>query len=309
MKRLWRKFRKKPYYKLVIIILLILLVSPFAYAVSRYVLDIVNDYYLASKNFYFNSNRLKEENPLYSINNWSGVGNFDIEISVNSNKNYLLGSETDVVYTVSYTCPVDVICSSSKAGGTIYQSTGTDNFNISITPTRMFDDGETVNIHVSAVSVSPYVKEISADFMITVGKRGLSYTIDDTVNSPYLLVNITNALTYYTVKEAFSSYQIGDQIDSTVYKALSPINKAKCISALITLEFDPTVIVLDTTSSLLNIATYNDVVINGVNYIDEITFPIDAMSSQDVRFYKINATMDYTYPVQNVTPVVIFSVE
>ena len=304
---MFNKIKTKKYFKPLIILIAIALIVPIGYTVSRYVMNVLKDYYIESKNFYFNSNRLKEDNPMYLINNWSGVGTFTIDISLNSNKNHILASDFDVSYNLSYTCSQDVICSSDKNSGVIYTATHTDNVIISITPTRAFDDGESVIINVSATSTSPYVETISADFKIVVGKRGIAYTIDDQADRPYLLVSITNAIAEYNVIEAFGGYLVGDKIDSRTYRALSSVNKAKCVSITVELSFDPNEIVLDTTNSIRGLNTLNTQTVNGVSYISHISFPMEALTSSEIRFYKLDYTEDYTYPFGSVTPVVTFS--
>ena len=302
--KLLKVFKKKPYFKPVVLTVLIALILPMGISLSRFVLEIIRANYLESKNFYFNSNRLKKNNPLYKINNWSGVGNFPLEITVNSSKNNLLSTASDITYNITYTCSNDVICSSSKTNGVIYQATHTDSFSISITPTRVFEENEVVSVHVEATSVAPYTEMISADFQIIVGKKGISYTIDDEINRPYLLVSITNALTSYEVKEAFASYSVGAIIDDVTYRSFAPANQSKCVSAYIELTFDPREVVIDTTSSVLSIGTSQSEIIGGVSYINQVTFPINAMTSKEVRFYKIEHSADYSYPYVNQTPVV-----
>ena len=297
-------FRQKPYFKPVIIIVLISIILPLGISLSRFVMQVIRDNYLESKNFYFNSNRLKKDNPLYKINNWSGVGNFPLDITVNSYKNNLLATTADITYEISYTCPLDVVCTSDKNNGIIYQATHTDNFSILITPTRVFEENETIAVHVEATSTAPYVETIAADFQIVVGKKGITYTIDDEVGRPYLLVSITNALTSYQVIENFASYQVGDVIDDMTYRGLNAGDQNKCVSAYIELSFDPRVVVLDTTSSLLSIGSHQVEVINGVSYINQVTFPIKAMTSKEVRFYKTAHTQDYSYPFVNQNPII-----
>ena len=54
---------------------------------------------------------------------------------------------------------------------------------------------------------------------------------------------------------------------------------------------------LDNTSesyqNALNITTE---AINGKSYINSITLPIEAISSVDLRLYKVDTSQDYTYP-------------
>ena len=39
--------------------------------------------------------------------------------------------------------------------------------------------------------------------------------------------------------------------------------------------------------------------INGYTYVNSITIEIDASSSADLRFYKVDVSKDYTYPNGN----------
>ena len=77
---------------------------------------------------------------------------------------------------------------------------------------------------------------------------------------------------------------------------LDDISKQNCISKYIKLSFDPGVILVDTTSSILDNATFGYKTINDVSYIKEVTFPIDALSSKELKFYKLDPSLNYTYP-------------
>ena len=307
MKKTIHKYLKKTHVKIICIIVVLFMLSPVIYSFSRYIANIVNDYYLESKNFYFNSNRVKQSGSLYKINNWTGVGDFSLDISVNSRKNAIHASDFDITYNVTYTCPADVICTLNKNSGTIYHATNDDDFRLTITPQRAFNDGESVTVHIAAISQSPYIKKIEADFQMIVGKRGVTYEITDETNRPYLMVAITNAITSYKIITAFDSYSVGDEIDMSVYRALSDVNKAKCASAIIMLSFDPNIVLLDTTSSVLNNATTQTQLINGVSYVREITFKVDAMSSYEVRFYKKTPSANYSYHGTGGPPIITFN--
>ena len=50
-----------------------------------------------------------------------------------------------------------------------------------------------------------------------------------------------------------------------------------------------------------------DVTVNGVAYISTITFDVDPMSSNVVRFYKLDVSEDYTYPHNNDPSVITFN--
>jgi hypothetical protein len=70
------------------------------------------------------------------------------------------------------------------------------------------------------------------------------------------------------------------------------------------LRFDPTVVLLDMTSEIYQNAVSNGYTIgqqqiNGYDYVKEISFKIDAMSSMAVKFYKVDVSQNYTYPGVN----------
>ena len=89
---------------------------------------------------------------------------------------------------------------------------------------------------------------------------------------------------------------------------MSAENKAKCKSALITLSFNPNDVVLDMTSEYFQNATnYTTTTINGNEYINSVTFNVEAISSAQVKFYKIDASRNYTYPITNNSSIINFS--
>lgn len=290
-----------------ILLLLLVLLFPFGVTFSRYVGDWFYQHYLEAQQFYFNSDKLTTKTPLYRINNWSGIGEFKLQIDINSIANNLLKSEMDIDYTIEYYCQSDVICNASKDKGIIYAASNKDNFELTITPQREFKDGESTTIEVYATSISPYKKRIGATFMISVGKQGISYEIIDSKNSPYLKLNITNSISSYKVKTAFGSYQVGDELDEAIYVTLPKEDQEKCYSAIITIAFDPNVILLDTTESIIQEAIVKTTAIDSVDYINEMIFDVDALSSTEIRFYKVNVEEDYSFPLGTTDSVITVS--
>lgn len=274
---------------------------------GRYVYKEIRNFYLASRNFYFNSDKLKENMARYQIDNWSGVDSFSVTINMNSLKNNKVGSDSDITYDVEFSCSTNADCVSTKTSGVILSSDNTDYFVITITPNVALQEGDAVTLYVKANATSPYTKEISGFFTINVGVPGLSYEISDKANRPYLALDITNTLDYYKVITAFGSYAVGDKLDIGTYLSLSDSEKNNCASAIITLRFDPNIVLLDMTSSAY-LKSFNQATttINGYEYISEISFKIDALSSEVVNFYKDDTTIDYTFPFVN--PVSIIGV-
>ena len=68
----------------VLIILFIILILGFAY--GRYLYNIINNYILETKAFYFNSSVLGINNNKYLVNNWDGVNSYTLTINVNNDR-------------------------------------------------------------------------------------------------------------------------------------------------------------------------------------------------------------------------------
>ena len=293
-KEIFNIYNKK---RILIVFLIVIAFIPFGITFSRYVSDKVNDFYTRTKEFYFNADKLSLNNPVFSVDNWSGVDNYTITVNMNSRYNNLLATSYDIGYDISYTCSENAICSLSKNEGVIYSSTNSDYFNLIVTPNGQLKTGDKVSIEITATSKTAYTKVIKGRFNLVVGKENISYEIVDSVDSPYLELNITNTLSYYNVKEVFDTYLVGNKINIDTYLSLSDVNKNKCYSSTITLSFNPNVVVLDLTdSNYLKATNVNTQTLNTYNYVSGITFNLDAISSTRVRFYKKDITQNYTYP-------------
>ncbi len=168
---------------------------------------------------------------------------------------------------------------------------------MTITPNQQLKTGDKVTVEIEATSTSGYQKTIKGKFILVVGQEKLTYQITDKTEEPYMELRITNTLPYYIVDQAFDEYTVNQRIDIDKYLALSDEKKAKCHSAIVTVSFDPEKILIDNTSeSYINSTEIKTTQINGKTYIKEITLAIDAISSKDIRFYKVDVSKDYTYP-------------
>ncbi len=275
---------------------------------SRYVKQIIENYITRTERFYFNSDKLTEDNKQFEVNYWSGVDPYTINITVNSLDNNLRGALIDIDYTITCEADSGLSCSLSQSSGTISHTTNTDSFSVVARPTRNFSDGESASIRVVATTSEPYEKQLSAVFTFVVGSYGLSYKIEDNANQPYLEAIISNTVDYYRVIVPFGSYTYNQEIAADVYNALAPADKAKCASAVITLSFDPDEVRLDMTNYYYqNRMSQQIEPIGGFDYVNEFTFGIKAQTSVNIKFYKLDTTLDYTYPIINSTPVVEFS--
>ena len=79
-----KKFNKKKYY---IILGIVLLLSLVTVSFGRYIYNDIRNFYLSTKSFYFNSDKLTVNRRIYQIDNWDGVGDFDVTFNMNSIKN------------------------------------------------------------------------------------------------------------------------------------------------------------------------------------------------------------------------------
>lgn len=284
---------------LLIMAILICIIS-FIVIFGRYLTNNVNDFFVRSKEFYFYSDKLEEDTAVFQVDNWSGVDDYVITVNMNSRKNNLKVASYDIGYTISYTCSDNAICQLSKTEGIIYSNNNSDYFNLTITPNRQLETGDKVVVEIEAKSTAKYQKTLKGKFTLVVGKEKLSYQITDKPQNPYMELSLTNTLSYYIVNEAFGNYSVNNKIDIDTYLALTEENKAKCSSAIVTISFNPEQVLLDITnesySKAKNIETTT---VNGKTYINKFTILIDAISSTDLRFYKVDVSKDYTYPNGN----------
>ncbi len=292
----------------IIILIMIILLLPLGITFSRYVIENIKNYLMEANNFFFNSDKLVEGGITYGINNWGGGTYIDIQFQLNNHKNNILTSDADIVYTVEADCDeTKVTCVLSSESGVIQVAEKTDEFLLRVTPIVEFQDNQSISVTLTANATSPYEKELSATFVITVGRRGIDYEIRDEEWRAYLMFNVTNSLETIIAKEAFGTYAVGDPVTLTAYQALSAADKAKCASIIVTLSFDPADVILDTTSEIMKEATFHTRTYQGVSYIDQVTFAMDQLQSQEVRFYKRDISIDYSYPQTQSTPVITFS--
>ncbi len=293
-----RKIKKIRFLRIALFILFAIFLTYGITTSAKYVTDRITSYYLRSKNFYFSSNLLDKTNPTYQIGTWSGVGEFDISFDLYSKENDYLFSESDITYEVSYTKSADVNATINKATGTLYSqdTEHSDKIIITVIPQRVFVENESVTVSVLAKSTSPYKKEIRATFVYIVGQEGVSYSIQDEANSNYMFLKVTNDIDYCTVITAFGDYSVNDHISDSDYRDLTSTQQLNCVSQYITLQYNPSDILIDSTSAVLEHATYTTTTINSISHLNSITFAIAPNSTVSIKYYKINPTANNTYP-------------
>ena len=117
----------------------------------------------------------------------------------------------------------------------------------------------------------------------------------DASGEKYLTLELTNSRPYYEVEQAFQSYQVGDIISLDTYQNLSDTEKSYCVSARVSISFDPNQILLDMTDPtyLANKDTQTLTTINSYQYVTGFTFEMDATSNTKIIFYKPNIADNY----------------
>lgn len=322
----------------IIIQLFIRIIVPGVVTFSRFVYKKGKNFYFNSKSFYFNSDKLSEDDSArFESDNWSGADTYSVTVNMNSRKNINEVCKENINYNIKADCKVfdkndneqkgdlvDFVIaetlmkdydSNQGIDRTIFTDTNKSSFDFSISlkPNVTLQNGDYVFVTITTTSTSPYEKTLRGTFKIIIGKPGMSYQIEDQAFSPYLNVIVTNTRNYYTVDTAFGGHKVGSTLEISEYLALSDADKEKCHSMFIELEFDPTEIILDTTSSAYLEAKEKSLVryktISETNaetnetkeyeYANYIKFKIDAEESKVIKFYKKVASNDYTYPNTN----------
>ncbi len=265
---------------LIMIFVVIIYVAPKFISSAKYVYNKVNEHYLSSKDFYFKSDKLSKEGVEYKVtNNWSGAEPYTITINMSSKKNDKAFTESDIDYGITCTCSSNVTYTLSKTTSTIVGSknhgVNQDSFTVSISPANgnALNEGAEAWVLVKAKSTSPYSLELTGKLIIGVGTSDIFYEIIDFANQPYFTVNITNS---------------------------------QNVGANVTLMYNPTYVLLDMTDRYyINSVTSATQQINNYAYLNSITAYVGSLSTTSVKFYKIDATQNYSYlSGSNQTPMV-----
>jgi len=282
--------------KIVLIALIIFLFVGVAF--GRFIKNVLSNYILETQGFYFYSSILDVNDKKYMINNWDGVNSYPLNIDIKNYKNDEKITKTDISYTIGVDCPTSVVCTLSKTGGVLRTADKTDSYQITVTPQQNFYEGNTVQVKTYVTSSTPYRKTISATYTIGVAKSDFSYNIVDSANAKFLTINFINAISYYEVSNAFGDYAAGDQVSLDDYNNLTPTQQANCFSAIVTVTFDPTILLVDMTDKSFRgrlQANYQEQTIGGYQYVKKFSFKVPASSNTSIIFYKDDPTQNYSY--------------
>lgn len=303
-----RKHKKMSIIVLSSLIVFVLIATVF----GRYIHNIIQNYILETKNFYFNSSILNINGKNYSIMNWDGVNSYTLTIDLNNYKTDEIYTTSDIVYTIQVSCPDTVVCTLSKNGGVIHPEDATDSYQITVTPVQSFGENDSVTLTTSVESSTPYHKQMSATYTIGVERSDFSYEIVDAPNQKFLTINFTNAVSFYEVSEAFGDYAVGDFVSVDDYTRLSATDQAKCYSAIVSIRYNPRNLFVDMSNKYyinrLN-SNYYEETIDGNQWVSGFSFKVNASSSSAINFYKDDITQDYTYPIVNDTSVIQVTVQ
>lgn len=304
-----RKHKKISIAILCVLILFLMVIAVF----GRYIRNIINNYILETKAFYFKSDYLKINGKNYYMSNWDGVKTYKVTIDL---KNYKSKDEiyttTDIAYDIEVDCPSSIQCTLNKTSGVIHPEDQDDSYEISFTPVDSFEADDKVTFTTRVISSVPYRKELSATYTVSVETKSFSYNIEDAPGEKFLTINFTNSVTFYEVRTAFGEYAEGDHIGVEEYAQLSEENRAKCFSANVTVEFDPHDLFVDMTNKyfLARLSdSYEETNINGYNWVKKFKFEMPPASSSSIMFYKNDITKDYTYPLVNSTSIITVTPE
>lgn len=255
----------------IIILMIVIYITPKFFSFAKYVYNVAYEHYLAAKDFYFTSDKLSLSHTEYEVtNNWSGAETYQVIVNMSSKRNDLAMTEADIEYTITYTCSDNITCALDKSTSTIVgtgnNGVNEDAFTVNINPANgtALRDGEMAWVDITATATSPYSQTISGKLIFEVGTSDISYEIIDEVNSPYLTLNIINSTSE---------------------------------STNVTLSYNPEVVLLDMTSRfyLNSQTTYNTQTLNNYSYINNITSPVSALSTTSIKFFKTNASNNYSY--------------
>ena len=176
--------KKKILIVLSLIIVFILIFHHTSYA--KYVSNSIWDYYLNSKNFYFESDYLNNKNNVY--NSWDGKS---ISFNLKNSLNDKVFSNDDIKYEV--TCMTDneqleCLVNNEKKYTSILEG---NKLSVDTLTFDIIGDVSVAKVTVVAKAISPYKKTLTADFELTKTSinNSVSYDIVDYDNYSKLYIS------------------------------------------------------------------------------------------------------------------------
>lgn len=299
-----KKFNK---IKLIIPIIILLFIYPTS-VFGRYIYNIAMDSYLASKEFYFESDILDVNNPEYNYAEWSGNGTFIVDVVLYSYKNDLKKTPYDLQYTLSCSTTADcVTCGventatqSSKTGiidATSENATNLVREHIYLRRNPEVDITEVENIVIDVVATATgtgndgekYSKTIKAKILLEINTNAEIQVVDSP--GDYYATLIVKNLQNFPQTISLNWNPDILRIDSNENKYM--LNKD------IDGHVDATTAnVIVTDKSLIdgNTIINKTTVTSTATYVSKLIFELEAETVKKIKFYKTDFNADYTYP-------------
>lgn len=164
------KKKKNP----IFILALIVLTSITIYTFAKYVIEISDIHIQTAKQFYFNSDTLQVENPTYLLYDWNGEDIYTIEINLRNYQDSLRYTNENIEYKIEATSGnenVSITTSLTNNAGTLQGgSEAEESISIDVESIAKVNEGEFIEVFVTANATSPYEKTLKATFRIYVQK-------------------------------------------------------------------------------------------------------------------------------------------
>ena len=156
-------------------------------SLAKYIQEKTADLVYEAKNFYFESDLLSDNtNPAaYTYD----IGTDTISFKLKNNIDDLRCSEVEISYTVKLT-DIQGNIVKDKDGNDVTELTGVLSKNLIDSDIIEFNNLPSGNYLVTAKAISPYAKTIQGSFVLTENNNEIIYSVNDSVNSPILLLTI-----------------------------------------------------------------------------------------------------------------------
>ena len=136
-----------------------------------------------------------------------------------------------------------------------------------VTPKTQIEQDDIITIKIKASTQEPYQKEISCEISLRIQRvLANSYEIEDVANRNYFILKMIN--THDTAGN-------------------------------VSLQFDPNVVRIDLNDEAYINRVENTEEVNSDGYVEKFTFTMDKESAQNIKFYKVDMSQDYTYPLSD----------
>ncbi len=165
----------------------------------------------------------------------------------------------------------------TETTGIIYADNGGAEDNVSrikivVTPKTQIEQNDIITIRIKASTQEPYQKEISCEISLRIQQvLANTYEIEDVANRNYLTLKMVN------------THETGGNVS---------------------LEFDPNIVRIDLNDEAYLNRIEGSEEVNSDGYVEKFVFTMDKESAKNIKFYKVDMSQDYTYPLGDATCVI-----